>query len=226
MLISEIVDTKSASAKTQRSTRTIADVFIIESLSLIDESKIRHEGKVVADILRMCGKNPIYFYIRTRAELEALAEEFDGSRYRYLHLSCHGSDTDIETTLDRISYSDFSKIFSGRLKRKRLFASACSVGNQLFSEIVGAENKEMNSVAGPVGDVRFNHAVALWSAFYVKIFSINAKSMNSKQVSEILGTLAGLFEVPIHLSTYNVKQEAWKHETIKAKPSLKPSSSA
>ena len=226
MLISEIIDTKSASAKTQRSTGTIADVFIVESLSLIDESKKLYEGKVVEDILSMCGKNPIYFYIRTRAELEALAKEFEGSRYRYLHLSCHGSDTYIETTLDRISYSDFSKIFSGRLKRKRLFASACSIGNQLFSEIIGAGNKGMYSVAGPVEDVRFDHAVALWSAFYVKIFSINDRSMNSKQVSEILGTLAELFEVPIHLSTYNVKQEAWKHETIKAKPSLKPSSSA
>jgi hypothetical protein len=216
MRLSEIVDSMPASTKVPPSSSTIAEVFIIESLSLIDESERRHEGKVLADILRMCGKNPIYFYIRTKAELEALAEEFEGSRYRYLHLSCHGSDTDIETTLDRISYSDFAKIFNGRLKRKRLFASACSVGNQLFSEIVGASNKGMHSVAGPIEDVRFDHAVALWSAFYVKVFSINARSMNSKQVSEILGTLAALFEVPIHLSTYSEKQAAWKHETIEA----------
>lgn len=213
MLLSEIVATTPVPSKAPAS--TIAEVFIIESLSLIDESKRRHEGKVLADILHMCGKKPIYFYIRTRAELEALAEEFDGSRYRYLHLSCHGSDSELETTLDRISYVDFANIFGGRLKRKRLFASACSVGNQLFSEIVGARNKGMYSVAGPVEDVRFDHAVALWSAFYVKIFSINSRSMNSKQVSQILGTMAGMFEVPIHLSTYSDRQSIWKHETIR-----------
>lgn len=191
---------------------TVAEVFIIESLSLIDERKNRHEGEVLADVLRMCGKNPLYYYIRTRAELVALVEEFAASRYRYLHLSCHGGEMELETTLDEISYIEFAQIFEGQLRRRRLFASACGVGNEMFAELLGARNEEMYSVAGPTGTMQFDHAVAFWSAFYVKAFSINSKSMKTKQVAEIIQSLATLFGAPFHLSSKS--KSAWKHQVI------------
>lgn len=40
-----------------------------------------------------------YIYIRTEAELSMALEEFKFSNYRYLHISCHGSDS-IALTLD------------------------------------------------------------------------------------------------------------------------------
>lgn len=74
---------------------TVAEVFIIESLSFVDEAKERREGAVLASVLKMCGKNPLYYYIRTKAELEQLAEKFEASEYRYLHISCHGGTTSL-----------------------------------------------------------------------------------------------------------------------------------
>ena len=47
---------------------TVPEVFIVESLGLADERKDRREGEVLAAVLRMCGKNPLYYYIRTQAE--------------------------------------------------------------------------------------------------------------------------------------------------------------
>jgi hypothetical protein len=194
---------------------TVAEVFIIESLSFIDETKNRHEGEVLADILRMCGKKPLYYYIRTKAELSVLAEEFEASGYRYLHISCHGGDMELETTLDTVPYSEFAQLFDGRLKHRRLFASACGAGNQMFAELVGARNKGMNSIAGPSTGMRFDHAVAFWSSFYVKAFSINEKSMNSKHIVEIMRPLSVLFDVSIHLSRYSNKSGTWTHGLIK-----------
>lgn len=200
-------------SRSKASDGTVPEVFIIESLSLTDETKERHEGAVLAAILKICRKKPLYYYIRTRAELEVLAKEFEASGYRYLHISCHGGDTSLETTLDVISYQDFAQIFKNRLNGRRLFVSACSAGNEMFAELVGAKNKDINSIAAPAEDIRFDHAVAFWSAFYVKLFSINKKSMTSDRIAEVLKSLATLFEAPVHWSR-KTKQRKLGHERI------------
>ena len=183
MRIAELLEPQTPTPK-KKPTDTVPEVFILESLTLNDESKERREGAVLASVLKMCGKNPLYYYIRTGAEMEYMAKEFVKSGYRYLHVSCHGGDTSLETTLNSISYQDFAKIFKGRLKDRRLFVSACSAGNSLFADIVHARNRGLISVAAPIKNIRFDHAVAFWSAFYVKSFSLNAQSMKSGRIVE------------------------------------------
>jgi len=160
----------------------------------------------------MCGKKPLYYYIRTKAELEVLAEEFEASGYRYLHLSCHGGDTSLETTLDSVSYRDFAKVFEIRLSRRRLFVSACSAGNELFAELVRNKNDKIISIAAPADQIRFDHAVAFWSSFYVKAFSLNAKSMSSDRLVKVLEPLADLFNARMHFS--RIREGKWVHELI------------
>lgn len=211
MRLTELFEPQKPTPK-KKKTDTVAQVFIIESLELIDEAKERREGAVLASVLKMCGKNPLYYYIRTKAELEHLAEEFEASGYRYLHISCHGGTDSLETTLDSVSYKDFSKIFEGKLKDRRLFVSACSAGNEMFAELVGSRNMDVISVAAPSTDIRFDHAVAFWTSFYVKTFSQNSRSMNSSRIVEVAKPLAALFSAPLHLSRR--KNGAWVHEVI------------
>lgn len=193
---------------------TEPEVFIIESLNIDDEEKGYFEGKVLADILRMCGKKPIYYYFRTKSELQMLVLMFRESGYRYLHLSCHGSNTNIETTLDSISYIEFSEMLEGLMKNRRLFVSACETGNELFSTVVSGRNKGMYSIAAPSEKIGFDHAVALWSAFYVKAFSIDKSSMKRRHIDSALRKLCELFEVKFHWSFYRAKQDEWAHKII------------
>lgn len=215
MLLSELLSEQKPSKK-KSPNGTVAEVFIIESLSLVDEAKQLHEGAVLASILKMCGKRPMYFYIRTKAELKHLAAEFDASFYRYLHISCHGSETTLNTTLDSIEYAEFSEIFKDSLKGRRLFVSACSAGSDFFAEIMGGNNRGLISVAAPSEDIDFDDAVAFWSAFYVKTFKLNAKAMKSTVVEETLKALAVFFKAPIHLST--LKRGKWQHNKITTHP--------
>src|SRR5581483_811238 len=182
----------------KKSGDTVPEVFIIESLALADETQERREGAVLAAVLRMCGKNPLYYYIRTKAELELLAGHFHASGYRYLHISCHGGATSLETTLDSVSYKEFARIFASKLKNRRLFVSACSAGNKPFAELVRSRNRGIISVAAPMNDIQFDHAVAFWSSFYVKTFSLNARSMKSDRIATLLRPLAALFNEPVH----------------------------
>lgn len=211
MRLADLFEPQNPTPKKSKSD-TVAQVFIIETLELIDETKERREGAVLASVLKMCGKNPLYYYIRTKKELEYIAEEFEASGYRYLHISCHGGDTSLETTLDSVSYEEFAKVFERKLKGRRLFVSACSAGNEMFAELVGSKNKNVISIAAPSTDIRFDHAVAFWTSFYVKTFSLNSKSMNSARIIEVAKPLSALFSAPLHFSRR--KNGNWVHEVI------------
>lgn len=200
--------------RSHKTSKTIPQVFIIESLDFDDEDESRLEGKVLSDVLTMCRKKPLYFYFRTAAELAVLAEKFYQSGYRYLHLSCHGSNRSIHTTLDSIRYTDFAEIFSGKLVNRRLFASACEVGNRHFSEVVGEHNRGMHSIAAPADAIRFDVAVAFWAAFYVKAFSINDSAMKAADITTVLRPLCALFDTRLHWSRYSNKRSKWEHELI------------
>lgn len=205
-------------AKTSRrtipATKTLPEVFIIESLGFDDERDARLEGKVLAAVLTMCGKDPLYYYFRTEEELVVLAEKFYKSGYRYLHVSCHGSARSISTTLGSIPYARFAEIFADKLVNRRLFASACQVGNEQFSEAIGRRNKGMHSIAAPADKIHFDIAVAFWSAFYVKAFSINESAMQAADITNVLRPLCALFDTRLHWSRYSKGSEHWDHELI------------
>lgn len=193
---------------------THPEVFIIESLTLEDESKNRYEGKILADVLRMCGKDPKYYYFRTKDELYMLADLYRKSDYRFLHISCHGDLYNIHTTLESVSYSEFALIFSGVLKNRRLFVSACDVGNELFSGIVFSKNKGMYSIACPTTKILFEHAVALWSAFYVKLFSENMEFVKNDAITFALTQLCDLYGVNFHFAWHNTKHQRYVYNEI------------
>src|ERR1700724_2996528 len=86
---------------------TRPQVFIIESLVLEDE-KDHREGEIIYPILQMSGKQPEYHYIRTKREPKHFVEMFGKSKFRYLHLSCHGNKNLFATTFDNLDDDEFS----------------------------------------------------------------------------------------------------------------------
>jgi hypothetical protein len=112
------------------------EVFIIESLEFDDEQNQRFEGRIISDILALSGKQCVYYYIRTKRELVEILQHFSSSHYRYLHLSCHGGNKSVYTTLDRIPFREFGQLIAPHIKNRRLFVSACSATNRHFADTV------------------------------------------------------------------------------------------
>ncbi len=194
---------------------SIADVFIIESLSPEDETANRYEGQRLADILRLSGKSPRYFYFRDRAELPHLLSLFKLSQYRFLHVSCHGSDQALFTRSDQLTYPEVGKIFARHLKERRVFLSACELGNELFSTCIASGNKGMHSIVAPAEKIFFDHAAAIWGAFYISIFSHNSNSLRSAEIRARIDLLCQLFPVDFHMSTYHPVHDSWVHERVR-----------
>jgi hypothetical protein len=194
---------------------TIADVFIFESLDQDDEESKRYEGQLLADILRLSGLNPKYYYFQSPSELPHLIGLFRQSRYRYLHISAHASTSEIATSDGNLSYAEFAEYFSGHLSLRRLFVSACAAGNRDFVEAIRSSNKGMHSIVAPTKDIQFDHAAAMWASFYVSIFSDNpGNSIKSKDIEAKLKAMKQLFPVEFFLATYDARNDRWKDQTI------------
>lgn len=177
--------------------KTKADIFIIESLEFSDEVDNTLEGKFLSHILHLGGKKPKYYYIRTEKELKKVLNLFRQSAYRYLHLSCHGSETSISTTLDSISFRKFGQLMRPYLRNKRLFISACSAANsQLARNIIPSSG--CISIIGPVTDVGFHDAAIIYASFYHLMFKKRASKMTRSDVTSILQKVADTFGISLN----------------------------
>lgn len=196
--------------------KTIPDVFIIESLAFDDEDDDMYEGRMLSDILKLNGKTPIYYYIRTKQELYEVIDKFEDSNYRYLHISCHGSRNSMETTLDSISFDDLEKIISPCLDYKRLFFSACNMVNSSLARkmLVGTK---CHSLIGPFEPVNFSDAAIFWASFYHLMFAQNENSMKLKDIRASLKNLSNLFGVPVnYYSTSKDNKQGFSYRKVSA----------
>jgi hypothetical protein len=174
---------------------TTPETFILESLSLDDESNERYDGRILYQMLRLQGKHPKYYYFRTKKELTNLFSEFRSTGYRYLHLSCHGSHSCLELTFDTLSFHQFGELSAGLLNNRRLFISGCSLGTASFAEAVFAKSGGMYSIIAPTQPIRFEQAAVFWSSFYYLMHSVREDAMKKEYIAKALKHTSRIFEV-------------------------------
>lgn len=195
---------------------TEPEVFIIESLNVEDEIRERYEGRALRDSLRITGQRPAYYYVRTRDEMIQAVELFRHSSYRFLHISVHGSNKSIFTTLDEISNADFSEMCAGKLKNRRVFFSACKVGSGTLNLLLQRSNKGMYSIAAPLDKITFGPACAFWNAFYTKMLIDNPLGMKIEQLKTVLSLLCSFFNIRLNWNYYVPATDSWKAMVIES----------
>jgi len=192
---------------------SIPGVFIIESLKLQDEEKQLYEGKIISNILDLNQIKNKYYYIRTLIEFKEILVLFQNSRYRYLHISCHGADGAIALTIDRITYSDLGDILKPYLLDKRLFLSACSsVNNKNAVAII--PKSQCYSLIGPLRDIEFRDATIVWASFYHLMFKQNASSMIRENLIKNMQKVVNTFQEPMNYYSRS-KSKVVKRKIIK-----------
>lgn len=193
---------------------TLPEVFIIESLNTGDEESKIYEGQMLCEMLRLCGKTPKYIYIQSKEELRFAIGLFRQSKYRYLHFSCHANETKIGFTNDSMGYKEFANEFSGHLNLRRLFFSACKIGNDDFLNEICATNKGLHSVVAPTHAIDYDHAAAIWSTLYLSLFDSRFTSMSHRRIKERLLLLSQLFPVEFFWATFDSTKVKWSTQNI------------
>ncbi len=193
---------------------TVAEVFIVESLKLGDEQARRFEGRILNEMLQLAGMNPKYYYFQSEDELRHVPALFRASRCRFLHVSTHATNSTFGTTNGNISYDRFGEIFAGHLSLRRLFVSACEIGNKEFVEAVATRNKGMHSIVAPTVPVPFDQSAAFWCAFYISCFAQSSLTMKHDDIRTRLKSLTKLFPLEFFLATYSPRSDDWKYRVV------------
>lgn len=175
-----------------------AEVFIVESLKFADESKERFEGRIISQVLGLSGKKCQYCYVRTKRELKVVMRRFSRSEYRYLHLSCHGNESSMSTTLDIIPFPEFADIVKPHLRNRRLFLSACGMTNRALADEIMPDSG-CYSILGPGQEIRFSDAAVLWASFYHVMFSADRAAMKHRVLRAKAQEVANMFAVALTL---------------------------
>jgi hypothetical protein len=186
---------------------TVPRVFIIESLGLADEKADRFEGGLLSKMLQLSGSHPEYMYLRTKRELQKALQLFADSRFRYLHISCHGRKNGLDLTLDSLKFKELSKLLKPVLSRKRVFFSSCSVMNE---QCAGAlfPGSGCLSLIGPSKAIYFDRAAIFWSAFYHLMLRDEARSMKGNHLQQATSVLQQLFGVHMRYFSASVSAKS------------------
>jgi hypothetical protein len=174
-----------------------AEVYIIESLDFDDEGE-RKEGEILSRTLTLSGKKPIYRYVRTKQEFNHFLDDFVRSKYRYLHISCHGNVDLIGLTLDQYDYDEFVTNVANALNDRRLFISSCKTVTDRFATKLFTASTCM-SLAGPKKSINFDSAAVFWSTFYHMMFMKDSARMTRDDIAKTMLIVSWALAEPFNL---------------------------
>lgn len=171
-------------------------VFIIESLTLQDESENHFEGEIIHKILNLSNVKSRYEYIRTDIEFTHFLKDYERSEYRYLHISMHGDKQLISTTFNNIDLENFVLNISKYLDKRRLFLSCCSFATDKLAEKIFAES-DCYSIVGFNKAVNYNDAAIFWATFYHHMFNRGKRYIKYVELKSLLKKLMTIYKLPI-----------------------------
>lgn len=173
---------------------TYRGVFIIESTSEDDEEHNRQEGKALTAMLELAKRPVLYRYIRTARELEKILRQFEGTKYRYLHLACHGNRSGIALTYDELTLSRLADVLAPSMDNRRLFISACEAAQRQLADPLLASST-CYSVVGPANDIYFADAAIAWASFYVLMSKKDPDRMVRADIESNLARVCAFYGV-------------------------------
>jgi hypothetical protein len=172
-------------------------IFVIESMDEQNEKDGNLNGSAICSILRLCGIPHDYIYIRTKRELEHAAELFRKSDFGFLHISCHGSESLLQLTLEDVTFEELELILGSSLKYRRLFLSACEAACFSLAEHFIPKH-HCYSIVGPSGPIEYDKAAIFWSSYYYIMYNNNQQRMFQREIMPTLENITRTFNQSVN----------------------------
>lgn len=189
----------------------IYGLFIIESL----EEDEYFDGKVLKEILGLSNVKVQYIRVFDKADLKKALETFSESRFRYLHISCHATNETLNLSDETIFYEELDDLIANKVTKKRIFLSACDLGNDFFaSEII---KHGAYSVVGSSIPLNFDKAVLFWASFFHIMNEKDEEKMKREQIKYVLKCCVDMFEIPMNYYSF-IRDSNSKMRRLKIRP--------
>lgn len=167
------------------------DYFIIESLTKDDIN----DGKIFYDALRSTRKyKPIHKRVKTRNGFEKALMEFSNSNYKYLFISAHGDEENIELVSDSFNAYDLADL-EINLTNRRIFMSTCRGGSFLLAKYF--IKKGAYSVIGSPDDLDQIVATGMWTTMALVFERLNEGALNLKELHTTLKLMTKIYRIKL-----------------------------
>lgn len=171
-------------------------VYIIEFLRADDYL----DGENLHEILKLSLIKTEYRWVENKEEFKKALRDFNKSKFRYLHISCHADETGLEINGNEITNLELQQVTKTYLNNKRLFLSACKGANRQLASLIVSKNNAYSLVGIPTG-LDFDKSALFWPSFYHLINEVDSKRMKNLQIINIIKKLVDLFNIPVNYYT-------------------------
>ena len=198
---------------------TDCSLFIIEALPEEDKKAERRDGYVLYQQLKLTLKKPEYYFAKNKEEFKKHLQKFKNSECRFLHISCHGSETGrvFQVGCDKVNSSELATWFKDTVYNKRITFSACYAGKDcLFQEIVKQCGTSVHSILGFTTKVDFDLASAFWISYYTVVTRLtnyrkgkNCDHIQSRGLAKIIENVGVLYGLNLRFCYPYLSRNTW-----------------
>lgn len=190
------------------------DYFIIESLT----PKDINDGQIFYDALKSIdGYSPTLRKVKTKQEFEKALIEFSKSDFKYLFISSHGDEENIELIKNSFNAYDLEDI-SIDLNKRRIFMSTCKGGSFILAKYF--IKKGAYSVIGTPEDLFQIVATGMWVTMAWIFERLNNGSLNFKEIDKALKLLSKVYQIKLNYYSFlrekqEIKEYSYSHTTTR-----------
>lgn len=179
----------------------IHDFYIIESLK---EDDIK-DGQIFSDSLDSIKKVPIYECVESFKDLKKALENFEKSNYKYLLISCHGDEENLELSHEKINSYDLNDL-NINFKQRRIFMSSCKGGSYIFAKYFIRNGAY--SVVGTPNKLDQIIATGMWTTMLIIFERLSGTVLKYSEINKVSKLMTEVYQITLHYYSFirNKKQ--------------------
>lgn len=171
------------------------DFYVIESLK---DGDIK-DGLIFCEALDSIKKVPKYKSVRNCKEFKNALIDFQDSRYKYLLISTHGDQENLQFTDEDINADDFED-FKINFNQRRIFMSTCNGGSFLFAKYFIRNGAY--SVVGTPDKLEQVVAVGMWPTMLIVFERLNHTVLNFSQINKTMKLMSEVYQITLHYYSF------------------------
>jgi hypothetical protein len=179
------------------------DFYIIESLKDGDVE----DGLIFNEALDSIKKVPKYKNVKNIEEFKDALKDFENSRYKYLLISSHADEENLQLTDEDINAEDFED-FEIKFDQRRIFMSTCYGGSFLFAKYFIRNGAY--SVVGTPDKLKQIVAIGMWPTMLIVFERLSNTILKFSELNKTMRLMSEVYQINLHYYSFLRNKKSMK----------------